>query len=211
MVLRVFMNYFVFIKRRNDLVKESNCGLFNYCTKSKQNQIIFKFITLMGRTYIFIGPKKKKKNRTVSDLSLSLSLSNIHTHTCAHARTHARTHTHKHTHTRALTHKPRGSRVTRLTGWRRTQAPLCFAFFCGCGLCVTVILVQLLHDVWNFNLVSPPGPFTRQNAASVHSLFCKAFCFWVSVSAIQFTCYLFLARATTRLSTGTAVCRRWAM
>ena len=30
------------------------------------------------------------------------------------------------------------SRVTRLTGWRRTQAPLCFVFFCGCGLCVNV-------------------------------------------------------------------------
>ena len=28
------------------------------------------------------------------------------------------------------------------------------------------------------------------------------------MSAIQFTCYLFLARATTWLSTGTAVCRR---
>ena len=27
---------------------------------------------------------------------------------------------------------------TRLTGWRRTQAPLCFVFFCGCGLCVNV-------------------------------------------------------------------------
>ena len=30
----------------------------------------------------------------------------------------------------------RGSRVTRLTSWRRTQATLCFVFFCG--LCLTV-------------------------------------------------------------------------
>ena len=80
------------------------------------------------------------------------------------------------------------SRVTRLTGWRCTQAPLCFVFFCGYGFCMTVLLVQLLHDVWNFNSVSPLGPSTRQNAASLHSLFCKAFCFGMSVSAIQFRC-----------------------
>ena len=94
------------------------------------------------------------------------------------------------------------------TQFRRTQAPLCFVFFCGCGLCVNVFLVQLLHDVRNFNLVFPLGPFTRQNAASLHSLFCKAFCFGMSVSAIRFTSYLFFAHATTRLSTGTPVCRR---
>ena len=82
------------------------------------------------------------------------------------------------------------------------------SFSFGCGLCVNVFLVQLLHDVWNFNLVSPLGPSTRHNAASLHSLFCKAFCFGMSVLAIQFTCYLFLARATARLSTGTLVCRR---
>ena len=62
-----------------------------------------------------------------------------------------------------------------------------FRLFCGCGWCVTVFLVQLLHNVWNFNLVSPLGLSTRQNAASLHSLFCKAVCFGVSVSAIQFS------------------------
>ena len=61
-----------------------------------------------------------------------------------------------------------------------------FVFFSGCGLCVNVFLVQLLHDVWNFNLVSLLGPSTRQNAASLNSLFCKALCFGMSVSAIQF-------------------------
>ena len=52
--------------------------------------------------------------------------------------------------------------------------------------------------------MSPLGPSTCQNAASLHSLFCKVFCFGTSVSAIQFTCYLFLACAITWLSTGTA-------
>ena len=83
-----------------------------------------------------------------------------------------------------------------------------FRLFLWMWLVCECVLVQLLHDVWYFNLVSPLGPSTRHNAAFLHSLFCKAFYFGMSVSAIQFTCYLFLARATTRLSTGTAVWRR---
>ena len=53
------------------------------------------------------------------------------------------------------------SRVTRLTGWRCTQAPLCFVFFCGCGLYMTVLMVQLLHDdpgtlIWCLRWAPPP-------------------------------------------------------
>ena len=92
-----------------------------------------------------------------------------------------------------------GSRVTRLTSWRCTWAPLCLVLFCGCNDCVAVILVWLLHHEWTFHLVGLLHPSTNQNVATLHFVFYKALCIEPSVSAIQFTSYLFLARARSRL------------
>ena len=93
-----------------------------------------------------------------------------------------------------------------MTGWRCTRAPLCFVLFCGCNDCVTVILVWLLHHVCNFHLVGLLRSSPYQNAAALPSVFYNVLCIEPSASAIQFTRYLFLARARRRLSTGTGVC-----
>ena len=55
--------------------------------------------------------------------------------------------------------------VTRL---RCTRAPLCFVPFCGCSDCVTVILVWLLHHVWNSHLVGLLRSSAYQNIATLH-------------------------------------------
>ena len=74
-----------------------------------------------------------------------------------------------------------------------------------------MILVWLLHHVWNFHLVGLLRSSAYQNAATLPSVFYKALCIEPSVSAIHFTTYLFLTRARRRLSTGTDVCQRWAI
>ena len=103
------------------------------------------------------------------------------------------------------------SKVTRLTGWRCTRAPMCFFLSVDVMIVSLWFLVWLLHHVWNFHLVGLLRPSAYQNVATLHFVFCKALCIKPSVSAIQFTSYLFLARAKRRLSTGTGVCQRWAI